>query len=76
MIRIIKATDKSVSGLWTASPEWIFFQREQDIKKGLYKRYMDKARQQQELYSADSAPLETETSIQQKAYYAKAKISE
>ena len=57
-------------------PEWIFFQREQDIKKRLYKRYMDKARQQQELYSADSAPLETEPSLQQKSYYAKAKISE
>eukprot|EP00973_Karenia_brevis_P005222 717104-Karenia_brevis.AAC.1 len=24
-------------------PEWIFFEREQDIKIRLYKRYMDKA---------------------------------
>eukprot|EP00973_Karenia_brevis_P062746 8724451-Karenia_brevis.AAC.1 len=47
-------------------PESIFFQREQDIKIRLYKRCMDKARQQQELHASDGAPLEAVPSVQQK----------
>ena len=56
----------------SVDPEWIFFQREQDIKTRLYRRYLDKARQQLQLESLE----DTEPSLQQKVLYSKSKISE